>query len=165
MDLQFTPEEKAFRTEVRNFIRDNLPKETRERMRLGYTATKPQIVEWLKILNARGGWSVPGWPKEWGGPGWTTVQRATLSEHLVSSDPSVVQRIDLLTRGMMAKGAPYLVAKQQAVAIMGGQVQAQASVLAFSKLYLLNGILLLSALPLLLLWRTGKTKGFGGDAH
>ena len=45
MDLQFTPEEKAFRTEVRNFIRDNLPKATRERMRLGYTATKPQIVE------------------------------------------------------------------------------------------------------------------------
>jgi len=82
MDLQFTPEEKAFRMEVRNFIRDNLPKATRERMRLGYTATKPQIVEWLKILNARGGWSVPGWPKEWGGPGWTTVQKMIFTEEV-----------------------------------------------------------------------------------
>ena len=60
MDLQFTSEEKSFRQDVRNFIRDNLPKETRERLRLGYSASKPQIVEWLKMLNARGGWSVPG---------------------------------------------------------------------------------------------------------
>ncbi len=96
---------------------------------------------------------------------WTTVQHSTLSEHLVSTDPSVMQRIDVITAGMVAKGAPYLVAKQQAVMILGRQLQAQASVLAFSKLYLLNGILLLSALPLLLLWRTGRTKGFGGDAH
>ncbi|WP_431267209.1 hypothetical protein [Dankookia sp. P2] len=36
MDLRFTPEETAFREEVRAFIRDNLPAETRERMRLGY---------------------------------------------------------------------------------------------------------------------------------
>jgi len=82
MDLKLTPEEQAFRTEVRTFIRDNLPKETRERLRLGYTATKPQIVEWLKILNAKGGWSVPGWPKEWGGPGWTTVQKMIFTEEV-----------------------------------------------------------------------------------
>ncbi|MEO7963616.1 MAG: haloacid dehalogenase-like hydrolase, partial [Gemmatimonadaceae bacterium] len=36
---------------------------------------------------------------------------------------------------------------------------------SFSKLYLFNGILVLCALPLLLFWRTGRTKGFGGDAH
>ena len=34
MDLRFTPEELAFRDEVRAFIRDNLPGEIRERMRL-----------------------------------------------------------------------------------------------------------------------------------
>ena len=35
MDLKLTPEEQAFRTEVRTFIRDNLPRETRERLRGG----------------------------------------------------------------------------------------------------------------------------------
>ena len=82
MDLKLTPEEQAFRTEVRSFIRENLPKETRERLRLGYSASKPQIVEWLKILNAKGGWSVPGWPKEWGGPGWTVVQKMIFTEEV-----------------------------------------------------------------------------------
>ena len=40
MDLRFTPEELAFRDEVRAFIRDNLPAEIRERMRLGYGAAQ-----------------------------------------------------------------------------------------------------------------------------
>ena len=40
MDLRFTPEELAFRDEVRAFIRDNLPGEIRERMRLGYGAAQ-----------------------------------------------------------------------------------------------------------------------------
>ena len=82
MDLQFTAEEKAFRQDVQKFIAENLPKATRERLRLGYSATKPQIVEWLKMLNARGGWSVPGWPKEWGGPGWSVVQRSIFTEEV-----------------------------------------------------------------------------------
>ncbi len=36
MDLRFTPEELAFRDEVRAFIGDNLPADIRERMRLGH---------------------------------------------------------------------------------------------------------------------------------
>ena len=35
MDLRLTPEETAFRAEVRAFIQENLPPEIRERMRLG----------------------------------------------------------------------------------------------------------------------------------
>ena len=45
MDLRFTPEEIAFREEVRAFIRDNLPKETRERLRLGHPPSKQDIVD------------------------------------------------------------------------------------------------------------------------
>ena len=44
MDLRFTPEEVAFRDEVRAFIRDNLPAEIRERMRLGYGPRKQDTV-------------------------------------------------------------------------------------------------------------------------
>ena len=79
MDLRFTPEEQAFRAEVRAFIRDNLPAEIRERMRLGYSARKQDIVAWQRILNKKG-WAAASWPKEWGGPGWSAIQRMIFLE-------------------------------------------------------------------------------------
>ena len=62
MDLRFTPEEQAFRAEVRGFIRDNLPAEIRERMRHGHASRKQDIVAWQRILNKR------GWARQ-AGPG------------------------------------------------------------------------------------------------
>jgi|JI10StandDraft_1071094.scaffolds.fasta_scaffold74467_5 DHA2 family multidrug resistance protein len=97
---------------------------------------------------------------------WTTAQRAVLTEHVGATDPETLQRLDLLTRGAMAHGASALDAKAQAVAILSRQIGVQASVIGFSKVYLLNGILLVSALPLLLVWRTGRARGAGAPpAH
>ena len=44
-----------------------------------------------------------------------------------------------------------------ALTVLDRQIFAQASVMAFSKIYLISGVLLVSALPLLLLWRTGRS--------
>jgi alkylation response protein AidB-like acyl-CoA dehydrogenase len=89
MDLRLTPEEAAFRAEVRAFIADNLPREIRERMRLGYAATKPEIVTWQRILN-RKGWAAYSWPKPWGGPGWNAIQRMIfLEENLMAPAPEL----------------------------------------------------------------------------
>jgi len=74
MDLKFTPEEEAFRQEVRDFIDANLPAETRAHLRLGNAPTKEMTVEWQRILN-RKGWATPRWPAEWGGPGWSVTQQ------------------------------------------------------------------------------------------
>jgi alkylation response protein AidB-like acyl-CoA dehydrogenase len=79
MDLRFTPEEVAFREEVRAFIRDNLPADIRERMRLGHRPRKEDTVAWLRILNKKG-WAAPNWPVEHGGTGWTPVQRMIFTE-------------------------------------------------------------------------------------
>ncbi len=79
MDLRFTPEELAFRDELRGFIRDNLPADIRDKMRLGYPAEKEDTCRWQRILNKRG-WAAYSWPKEWGGPGWTPVQRMMFLE-------------------------------------------------------------------------------------
>jgi hypothetical protein len=46
MDLRFTAEELAFRDELRAFIRDHLPDDIRERMRLGYAPRKEDTVRW-----------------------------------------------------------------------------------------------------------------------
>src|SRR5579862_9891075 len=89
MDLRFTPEELAFRDEIRAFIRDNLPGDIRERMRLGYSARKEDTVAWQRILNKRG-WAAISWPKEWGGPGWSSVQRMIfLEENQVAPAPEL----------------------------------------------------------------------------
>jgi alkylation response protein AidB-like acyl-CoA dehydrogenase len=89
MDLRFTPEEQAFREEVRSFIRENLPKDIRERMYLGDKASKEDIVTWQRILNKRG-WATYSWPQEHGGPGWTAVQKMIfLEENLLAPAPEL----------------------------------------------------------------------------
>jgi alkylation response protein AidB-like acyl-CoA dehydrogenase len=79
MDLRFTEEEVAFRKEVRDFIRQNLPAKTRERLRLGYSPTKQDIVDWQRILNKKG-WATYKWPKEYGGTDWSPTQRMIFQE-------------------------------------------------------------------------------------
>jgi alkylation response protein AidB-like acyl-CoA dehydrogenase len=76
MDLELTPDELAFRDEVRRFLDEKLTPEIRE----GAEATPSVFVEpdlgqaWNAILNAQG-WLAYQWPKAVGGTGWTPVQR------------------------------------------------------------------------------------------
>lgn len=90
MDLRFTPEEVAFREEVRAFIAENLPREIKERMRLGYPPRKQDTIAWQRILNAKG-WAAFSWPEEWGGPGWSAIQRMIfLEENLAAPAPELL---------------------------------------------------------------------------
>ena len=73
MDLRFTPEEIAFRDQVRAFMQDKLPAAIRAKLIEGRRLSKDDMVNWQRILNAKG-WAVPHWPKEWGGTGWSPVE-------------------------------------------------------------------------------------------
>ena len=73
MDLRFTPDEVAFRNEVRAFMRTALPPAIRNKMVEGRRLVKDDLVNWQRILNAKG-WAVPHWPTQWGGTGWSPVQ-------------------------------------------------------------------------------------------
>ena len=81
MDLRFTPEENAFREEVRGFFAANLDPKLREKLIAGRHFTKPELVEWTRILNAKG-WGVPHWPAEYGGTGWSPTQQYIFLEEL-----------------------------------------------------------------------------------
>jgi pimeloyl-CoA dehydrogenase large subunit len=81
MDLRFTPEENAFRDEVRAFFKENLPDGVRKKAAEGIRYVKEDIVTWQRILNKKG-WAVPHWPKEWGGTGWSPVQLYIFKEEL-----------------------------------------------------------------------------------
>jgi DHA2 family multidrug resistance protein len=96
---------------------------------------------------------------------YSAAARAVLSEHLVVGSAATQQRLDLITHGLIAKGVGVLTASQEALAVLDRQLSAQASVLAFSRLYLLCGLLLVGALPVLLFFRTGRGRGAAGMAH
>ncbi len=91
MDLRFTPEERAFREEVRRFFRENLPEDIRRKMVDGRHPNKADIVTWQRILNAKG-WATPNWPVEWGGTDWDPVrQYIFLDEMQGAPAPSPLQ--------------------------------------------------------------------------
>jgi alkylation response protein AidB-like acyl-CoA dehydrogenase len=81
MNLEFSPQEHAFRQEVRAFIDANLPAATRAKVMGDRPLEKEDIVGWQRILNTRG-WATPSWPKEYGGPGWNAVQRYIFLDEL-----------------------------------------------------------------------------------
>ncbi|MFT4266207.1 MAG: acyl-CoA dehydrogenase family protein, partial [Xenophilus sp.] len=74
MDLNFTPEEEAFRGEVLQFLRDKLPERLSSKVKNGLRLTREDMAEWHAILNERG-WLANHWPSQYGGPGWSAVQK------------------------------------------------------------------------------------------
>src|SRR5205085_9749870 len=98
MDLRFSAEELAFRDELRGFIRDNLPEDIREKLRLGHHMKKPEIVRWQRILNKKG-WAAYSWPKEWGGPGWTPIQRMMFLEEIQTAPAPEVNPFNITMLG------------------------------------------------------------------
>ena len=85
MDLEFSPEDIAFREEARRFIAENYPPELRSRQSDSEELAKEDFLSWHRVLAAKG-WVAPAWPKEYGGPGWTTTQRFIWSEELAAAD-------------------------------------------------------------------------------
>ena len=74
MELTFTPEEEAFRTEVQSFLKQHLPERLSSQIRDGLQLSKADMEEWHAILN-RQGWLANHWPQQYGGPGWSAVQK------------------------------------------------------------------------------------------
>jgi len=74
----------AFRAHVRAWLRDNLPEELTRRNRTAVHPTRDDMLEISAILH-RNGWSVPGWPVEEGGTGWSAMQRYIFDAELVAA--------------------------------------------------------------------------------
>src|SRR3990170_377877 len=81
MQLELSDEMKAFRQEMRTFFTTEVSEETRTAVAEGRELTKEQYVESMRTLNAAG-LAVPHWPEEWGGRGWTDLQRHIWHEEL-----------------------------------------------------------------------------------
>ena len=90
MDLNFTPEEEAFRAEVQAFLKDKLPARIANKVKAGQRLTKADQDEWHAILNERG-WLANHWPEEYGGPGWGAVEKFIFdTECALAGGPRIV---------------------------------------------------------------------------
>ena len=89
MDLNYSPEESAFRDEVRVWIRENLSDDLRDKVLNYRELSKDELLGWHKRL-ARKGWVAPFWPKEWGGTDWTVVQRYIFEEECSAAGTPIV---------------------------------------------------------------------------
>jgi alkylation response protein AidB-like acyl-CoA dehydrogenase len=89
MNLDFSPEDVAFREEVRTFIAENYPKDLRAKQDSGEPLSKDDYLAWHKVL-AKKGWVAPSWPVEHGGTGWTPTQKYIWSEEQARADTLAV---------------------------------------------------------------------------
>lgn len=107
MDLRFTDEEDAFRSEVRAFIRDNLDPVTHRKMFDGRIPSKEEIVAWQRALNTRN-WATPSWPREAGGPGFTPVERYIFLDelHQAPAPEPVSFNVSMIGPVLIAFGTP-----------------------------------------------------------
>jgi alkylation response protein AidB-like acyl-CoA dehydrogenase len=79
MDLKLSAEEQAFRLEVRAWVAANLPPEIAYKVRNGLKLGRDDMQGWYRILGKKG-WLIPGWPVEYGGPGWSAIQKHLFEE-------------------------------------------------------------------------------------
>ncbi|MEM7217805.1 MAG: acyl-CoA dehydrogenase family protein [Pseudomonadota bacterium] len=81
MDIELSTEDEAFRAEVRAFLDDNkFP---------GKGDYFTWRLEWFQRAKDKGGWDVPKWPVEFGGPGWTPTQHFIWEQETARGGPPV----------------------------------------------------------------------------
>ena len=85
MDLNFSAEDLAFRDEVRSFITDHYPAALKAKSEEGEELSKEDFLSWHRALAAKG-WAGIAWPVEYGGTGWTSVQRYIFAEESARAD-------------------------------------------------------------------------------
>jgi alkylation response protein AidB-like acyl-CoA dehydrogenase len=81
MDMSFSPEEIAFRKEMRDGIRALMPPHLRAKTEVDALFEFKEVMEWHKLLATKG-WAAPHWPREYGGTGWDVARRFIFSEEL-----------------------------------------------------------------------------------
>ncbi|NNC98584.1 MAG: pimeloyl-CoA dehydrogenase large subunit [Gammaproteobacteria bacterium] len=89
MNNSFSTEDLEFQQRVRAFFAKDFTDDLRDRVRSG-NDVKNSAIEWQKKLFDRG-WVAPDWPAEYGGTGWSAVQKFIFeSERCSAGAPDVV---------------------------------------------------------------------------
>lgn len=85
MDMSYTPEQVAFRQEVRDWIAQAMTPNIKKKASQGAHFEHEDTMEWHKILHKKG-WVAPAWPKEYGGTGWDSTQQFIYAEEVIRAN-------------------------------------------------------------------------------
>ncbi len=116
MDLNWSPDDLAFRDEVRTFLDAELTPDLRDAAaRMTSVYMSPDIsMEWQRRLNTRG-WVVPTWPEEYGGLGWGPVRKSIFARECAEAGAPPLSPMGLgmcgpvlIGHGTAAQKAHYL---------------------------------------------------------
>ena len=107
MDLSYSPAERAFQAEVREFLARALPPGIAARIASGQEPGREDMVRWHAILNDRG-WLGGAWPRAFGGQGWGPVESHIFEEECALADaPRIVPfGVKMLGPVLMKFGSP-----------------------------------------------------------
>lgn len=86
----------------------------------------------------------------------TTVARYSIMPHLDVAQPLVHQRLAMMAQPFLARGVSVPDSEHRALAALSGLVEQQATMLSFTYLFVLSGILFLLIIPLLMFLRSPK---------
>lgn len=95
---------------------------------------------------------------------FTEQGREALLPHLSPASPAAIGWLEQTTTRLVGIAGSLGAARQQALALLEATLRQQASMVAFEKVFLTMGVTFAAALPLLLLFRTGRVRG-GAGAH
>ncbi|MBW6496225.1 MAG: acyl-CoA dehydrogenase family protein [Burkholderiaceae bacterium] len=100
MDLDFSPQDQAFRAEVRAFLEAALQPRFRELAARTTTVfgEPPEVLDWQRVLDDKG-WLVPHWPADVGGQRWSPIQRFIFDQELARAGAPVLPGMGLKLLG------------------------------------------------------------------
>lgn len=109
MNFDVDPGDKAFRDEVRAFLRETLPADMAERGSRNYHFNREDQRAWTRMLFDKG-WSGPNWPKAWGGTGWSPVRQFIFEEEcfLAGAPPIDTAGFRMIGPVIMTFGSPAM---------------------------------------------------------
>jgi DHA2 family multidrug resistance protein len=85
---------------------------------------------------------------------YTTRARAALAVHVDPYRPEVAQRLELMTRGMVARGMDAATAKAAALRALAVTVARQGAMIAFEKTFMLTGFMMITLLAFVFFLRS-----------
>ena len=90
MDTAFSKDDLKFQSEIRDFIKNNYPKELKDsisqKRKTGKELSRDDLMTWHKILGKNNGWSAPSWPKKYGGAEFTPTQKYIFEQECAKAE-------------------------------------------------------------------------------
>ena len=81
MSAELRQRTERLRADIREFVRTTMPQDILRKSSQHLMLDKTEYVRWMRALQSRG-WAVAHWPREYGGLGWSTLERFVLEDEL-----------------------------------------------------------------------------------